>query len=302
MMSPTHQVITFRDYLLHIVGPDFIARQLSTYPGYDESVDPSISNVFATAAYRFAHLMVQPFIFRLDDQYNDHPDFPTVALHTAFFTPWRVVFEGMFSILSVLSTANIACAQTRLNQPFNLFSGGLDPIVRGLIGRRAKLNRQDSMMHDELRDRLFQFSFEVALDLAALNMQRGRDHGIPGIAYVFRNILSSVILSLPFKTNTFTMFEYLYQYFIFPCLLFFEGYNQWRRFCGLSEPRSLQELAEVMNNTDLAQRLLDLYGTPDNIDVWLGGVAEPFVRGGRVGPLFACLISTQFQKIREGDR
>lgn len=86
------------------------------------------------------------------------------------------------------------------------------------------------------------------------------------------------------------------------CVFFFEGYNQWRRFCGLSEPKSLSELAAVMNNTDLAQRLLDLYGTPDNIDVWLAGVAEPFVRGGRVGPLFACLIATQFQKIREGDR
>ncbi|XP_075882045.1 eosinophil peroxidase-like isoform X2 [Nelusetta ayraudi] len=230
IMGGYFQVLTFRDYLLHIVGPDFIARQLSTYPGYDESIDPSISNVFATAAYRFAHLMVQPFIFRLDEQYEEHPQFPTVLLHTAFFTPWRVVFEG-----------------------------GLDPIVRGLIGRRAKLNRQDSMMHDELRDRLFEFTFEVALDLAALNMQRGRDHGIP-------------------------------------------GYNQWRRFCGLSQPKSLSELAAVMNNTDLARRLLDLYGTPDNIDVWLAGVAEPFVRGGRVGPLFACLISTQFQKIREGDR
>lgn len=57
-----------------------------------------------------------------------------------------------------------------------------------------------------------------------------------------------------------------------------------------------------MNNGDLARRLLELYGTPDNIDVWLGGVAEPFVRNGRVGPLFSCLIATQFQKIRQGDR
>lgn len=47
---------------------------------------------------------------------------------------------------------------------------------------------------------------------------------------------------------------------------------------------------------------MSLYRTPDNIDVWLGGVAEPFVNGGRVGPLFACMISSQFQRIREGDR
>ncbi|XP_041792242.1 eosinophil peroxidase-like [Chelmon rostratus] len=230
IMGGYFQVLTFRDYLLHIVGPDFVAKQLSTYPGYNENVDPSISNVFATAAYRFAHLMVQPFMFRLNENYQEHPDFPSPLLHKAFFTPWRIVFEG-----------------------------GLDPILRGLVGRKAKLNTQDHMMTDELRERLFEFSTELALDLASLNMQRGRDHGLP-------------------------------------------GYNKWRQFCGLSQPQNLTELAKVMNNTDLATKLLDLYSIPDNIDVWLGGVAEPFVPGGRVGPLFACLISTQFQRIRQGDR
>lgn len=80
------------------------------------------------------------------------------------------------------------------------------------------------------------------------------------------------------------------------------GYNAFRKFCGLSQPRNQAELGQVLNNSDLARRLLELYGTPDNIDVWLAGVAEPFVRGGRVGPLFACLIAKQFQKTRQGDR
>ncbi|PWA26584.1 hypothetical protein CCH79_00000837, partial [Gambusia affinis] len=69
-----------------------------------------------------------------------------------------------------------------------------------------------------------------------------------------------------------------------------------------SAPRNQAQLAEVLRNPTLAQKLLELYGTPDNIDVWLGGVAEPFVPGGRVGPLLACLIATQFQRIRQGDR
>ncbi|XP_040897760.1 eosinophil peroxidase-like [Toxotes jaculatrix] len=230
IMGGYFQVLTFRDYLLHIVGPEFVSKQLSTYPGYDESVDPSISNVFATAAYRFAHLMVQPFMFRLDENYQEHRDYPTPLLHKAFFTPWRIIFEG-----------------------------GLDPVLRGLVGRQAKLNTQDHMMTDELRERLFKFSTELALDLGSLNMQRGRDHGLP-------------------------------------------GYNKWRKFCGLSQPRNQKQLGRVLKNNKLAKSLLDLYGKPDNIDVWLGGVAEPFVQGGRVGPLFACLIATQFQRIRQGDR
>ncbi|KAJ8260751.1 hypothetical protein COCON_G00164740 [Conger conger] len=230
IMGGYHQVLVFRDYLRHIVGPDEVEGRLATYPGYDEHVDPSISNVFATAAYRFAHLAIQPFMFRLDENYNEHPEFPSVPLYEAFFTPWRVLFEG-----------------------------GVDPLIRGLVGRPAKLNTQDQMMVEALRDRLFQFTSHLALDLGALNMQRGRDHGIP-------------------------------------------GYNQWRRLCGLSEPQSVEQLALVLNNTDLAGRLLALYGTPANIDVWLGGLAEPFVPGGRVGPLFACLIAKQFQDIRKGDR
>ena len=87
-----------------------------------------------------------------------------------------------------------------------------------------------------------------------------------------------------------------------PSLSLTPGYNTWRRFCGLSTPKTQAELAQVLNNADLARRLLELYGSPDNIDIWLGGVAELFVPGGRVGPLFACLIAKQFQNVRDGDR
>ncbi|XP_017343722.1 eosinophil peroxidase isoform X1 [Ictalurus punctatus] len=224
------QNIVFKDYLPHIVGTDAMNKQLGKYPGYNPNIDPTISNVFATAAYRFAHATIQPVIFRLDENFQENRQFPTVPLYEAFFTPWRIIFEG-----------------------------GIDPQIRGLISRPAKLNRQDGIMVDAIRERLFAFNSKISQDLGSLNLQRGRDHALP-------------------------------------------GYNEWRRFCGLSAPRNVAELGRVLNNATLAQRILQLYGRTDNIDLWVGGIAEPFVPGGRVGPLFSCIIATQFQRIRQGDR
>uniref|UniRef100_A0A8C6P3D8 Myeloid-specific peroxidase n=1 Tax=Nothobranchius furzeri TaxID=105023 RepID=A0A8C6P3D8_NOTFU len=230
IMGAYTQIFVFRDYLPHIVGDEEMRKRLGRYPGYSPNVNPSIANVFATAAYRFAHLAIQPVLSRLDANNREHSQFPSVPLFKAFFTPWRIIFEG-----------------------------GIDPLLRGLFGRPAKMATQDHMLVDALRERLFQFVMHLAMDLGSLNMQRSRDHSLP-------------------------------------------GYNAWRKFCGLSQPRNQAELGQVLNNSGLARKLLELYGTPENIDVWMGGVAEPFVRGGRVGPLFACLIATQFQKIRQGDR
>ncbi|XP_076876539.1 eosinophil peroxidase-like [Brachyhypopomus gauderio] len=230
ILGAYYQIILFRDYLPHIVGTEAMKKELGRYPGYNPNVDPTIANVIAAAAFRFAHLIIQPLVFRLDENFQNHPTFPSVPLFEAFFAPWRVIFEG-----------------------------GIDPLIRGLIGQPAKLNMQDHMLVDALRERLFAFTSHIAMDLASLNMQRSRDHGL-------------------------------------------QGYASWRKFCGLSVPQNEADLAHVLNNTDLAHRLLVLYGTPANIDVWLGGVAEPFVPGGRVGPLFSCLIATQFKKIRQGDR
>uniref|UniRef100_A0A8C9MLU2 Eosinophil peroxidase n=1 Tax=Serinus canaria TaxID=9135 RepID=A0A8C9MLU2_SERCA len=70
------------------------------------------------------------------------------------------------------------------------------------------------------------------------------------------------------------------------------GYNSWRKFCGLSQPSGVKSLG----------KFLKIYGTPKSIDIWIGALAEPFVKGGRVGPPMACLIGTQFRNIRDGDR
>uniref|UniRef100_A0A8C8EFF8 Lactoperoxidase n=1 Tax=Otus sunia TaxID=257818 RepID=A0A8C8EFF8_9STRI len=222
------QIITYRDYLPLLLAEE-TSKWIPSYSGYNENVDPTVSNVFSLA-FRFGHVSVRPFVSRLDDSFQPLGSFSHVPLHLAFCAPWRIIMEG-----------------------------GIDPLIRGMVVDHAKLMKQNQLLVEELQNHLFEQTEVMGLDLAALNMQRGRDHGLP-------------------------------------------GYNDWRRFCGLSQPRNIDEFSEVLGNSKLAKKFMELYGTPDNIDLWIGAVAEPFVPRGRVGPLLACIIGTQFRNLRDGDR
>nr|XP_060622998.1 myeloperoxidase-like [Anolis sagrei ordinatus] len=219
------QKITFSEFIPLLLG-NAAPFSWHRYRGYNESVDPRVASVF-TNAYRFGHAIVRDVVFRLNSRFQVQSQTP---LHQEFFATWRIIKEG-----------------------------GIDPIMRGLLAKPAKLIRQDQMVVESLRDRLFEQVSRIGLDLPSLNMQRGREHGLP-------------------------------------------GYNAWRRFCGLSQPRNEAELGQVLRNPALAKKFIQLYGTPNNIDLWVGGVAEPLVPNARVGPLFACILRTQFQKVRDGDR
>uniref|UniRef100_A0A8C3W6L5 Thyroid peroxidase n=1 Tax=Catagonus wagneri TaxID=51154 RepID=A0A8C3W6L5_9CETA len=222
------QIITLRDYLPKILGAEAFGQHVGTYQGYDPTVDPTVSNVFSTAAFRFGHAAIHPLVRRLDAQFQEHPG-SRLPLRDAFFRPWRLLQEG-----------------------------GVDPILRGLLARPAKLQLQDQLMNEELTERLFVLSNSGTLDLASINLQRGRDHGLP-------------------------------------------GYNEWREFCGLSRLKTRADLSAATANGSVADRILGLYQHPDNIDVWLGGLAESFLPGARTGPLFACIIGKQLRALRDGD-
>ncbi|XP_075706908.1 eosinophil peroxidase-like [Rhinoderma darwinii] len=222
------QKVNYKDWLPLLLGSS-MSRVLPPYVAYNETVNPGASNVFSLI-FRMGHTMIQPFIYRLVDGYRTSRNLPPVPLHLTFFNTWRVVREG-----------------------------GIDPLLRGLIVNQAKLNRQNQILVDELREHLFELFKRLGLDLGALNMQRGREHGLP-------------------------------------------GYNTWRRFCGLSQPRNAAELGQVLNNRPLADKFISLYGTPQNIDIWMGAVAEPLLPNARVGELLTCLIGNQFRRSRDGDR
>lgn len=143
------QHISYVEWLPKILGKKGMEK-FGDYTGYDPYVEPSIFNSFATAAFRFGHTLIQPIMARLNASFKDIPE-ESLPLHKAFFSPYRLVEEG-----------------------------GIDPLLRGLFGTPVKSRKATHQpFNTELTEKLFEMAHTVALDLAALNIQRGRDHGLP---------------------------------------------------------------------------------------------------------------------------
>ncbi|TNN21322.1 Peroxidasin [Schistosoma japonicum] len=226
------QAITYRSWLPIVLGNDGM-KLLGTYDGYDDQINPTISNEFATAAMRFGHTMVPPVVFRLNENWETI-DQGHLLLHQAFFAPDRLLKDG-----------------------------GMDPILRGLLFNGIRDRTRSPSLNSELTERLFAMAHELALDLAALNVQRGRDHGLPGYT------------------------EYAYKV----CGLGSSAY-----------PNSFNELKPRITKPHILEGLRRVYGHPGNIDLFTGGILEDLLPDARVGPTFACIIAEQFRKLRSGDR
>jgi hypothetical protein len=80
------------------------------------------------------------------------------------------------------------------------------------------------------------------------------------------------------------------------------SYNAWRQFCGLARATTMQDLSREISAADVRQNLQNMYGNPDNIDLYVGAMLEDPVAGAMIGPTFACIVGNQFQRTRDGDR
>ena len=133
--------ITYSEFLPHLIGPD----ALSAYQGYDPSVDPRITLEFAGAAFRFGHSIVSAETERIDN--FGAAIGPGLELKDTFFmTPDRFASDG-----------------------------GADGFLRHLGSDASQA--MDSRIVDDLRN--FLFDSPVSMDLAAINIQRGHDLGLP---------------------------------------------------------------------------------------------------------------------------
>jgi len=140
------QAITYNEFL-----PALLGRQaIRPYDGYHSDVNPAIANEFSTGAFRFGHSLLDSEISRLNDDGTQAAE--PISLARAFFN------TGVFDP----SAAN--------------HSGDIDPFLKAAASGNAQ--EVDLLVVDELRNMLFGAPGSGGLDLAALNIQRGRDHGL----------------------------------------------------------------------------------------------------------------------------
>ena len=236
------QQVVYGEYLPVVLGTEAMkdnGLQLNKNSNYDDDTDPSITNSFATAAYRFGHSMIQ-------------------------------------GIIEMCSTTN---AQVIRSYPlsenyFNLENyeyengEGMEQILMGLITQKAQKN--DKFVSEETTNKLFPGPMQAfGSDLIARNIQRGRDHSLPG--YVE----------------------------------FWEKYGKQRGDprdirCWSDKPKAISQA-----NWD---KLRTLYASPKQIDLFVGGLAEnPASAGSReetglTGPTFNKIKALQFKALKDGDR
>ena len=77
------------------------------------------------------------------------------------------------------------------------------------------------------------------------------------------------------------------------------SYNEVRAAYGLRPARNFRGISPDSATQD---RLAEAYDTVDEVDVWVGGLADPPLRGAMVGETNFAVLSDQFLRLRDGDR
>jgi hypothetical protein len=200
----------------------------------------------------------------------------------------------------------------------------LGPLLQG-IGLEAQYNN-DEMIDNQLRSVLFQIPvpenhacldgaglpdcFQGVLDLGALDIARGRDHGMPSY-----NELRQAYGLPPRQSFTEVTGESSEEFPADPELTpgaevddpdsldFVELRDGEGNVIPLDDEEAVDAAAvSGVRRTPLAARLAGTYGSVDELDAFVGMLAEPHVPGSDMGELQLAIWTRQFQALRDGDR
>ncbi|KAJ0182823.1 hypothetical protein K1T71_002192 [Dendrolimus kikuchii] len=167
IISAQMQHITYSEFLPSILGKDVmwaLNLTLADYGHadvYDPSVDPTIANHFSAAVFRFAHTLL-PGLIHSSDTKNGTINY--VQLHQMLFNPYTLY--------------NDKGTKNAVDSAMSTLVHTVDPHVTSELSNRMFENPMDANMSVPA-----QSHGPCGLDLVSLNIQRGRDHGLPSYPY-----------------------------------------------------------------------------------------------------------------------
>ena len=291
----------------HLVFEEFARKmqpEVDIFAGYHTEIDPAIVAEFAHTVYRFGHSMLDETVPRVDNDGVTADN--TLGLIEAFLNP--VEFGAPYG-----------------NDP----RAAAGSIVRGTT--RQVGNELDEFITGALRNNLL----GLPLDLATLNLARGRDTGIPPLNSARRQFFAATQHPNLTPYESWTDFKAAIRH---PESLvnFIAAYG---RHAALDAETTIDgkravayalvygadgadgvsgngddptvpvpgDRVDFMNSTPGSAHANAPDGTTvtgvDEIDLWIGGLAErqmPF--GGLLGPTFNYVFETQMEKLQNGDR
>ncbi|AQZ34168.1 heme peroxidase [Pseudomonas sp. LPH1] len=247
--------------------------------GYDATINPAIMAEFAHTVYRFGHSMLTETVDRFDPSFQNDS---SMGLIEAFLNPLAFNDNG------TLTPEEAAGA-----------------IVRGLT--RQLGNEIDEFVTGALRSNLL----GLPLDLAAINIARGRDTGVPSLNEA-RAEFYAMTGDSQLKPYTSWLDFALHLKHPESLINFIAAYGTHISITsavGLAAKRAAA-MDIVFGGGAISDdaRMAFLNGPAastgvNDIDFWIGGLAErimPF--GGMLGSSFNFVFETQMEALQNGDR
>jgi hypothetical protein len=302
------QFITYTEFL------PALGVVLDPYHGYDPAVDAGVSNEFATAGYR-GHSMVHG---QFDVRFR--PGTFTAAQLDAFRAQGVGMRkeDGKRSLQIPLTVA--------FGNPDLLSNVGLGRVLRSLGQERQY--RNDEQIDNALRSVLFQVPspgmadpsacgqpvvqpgcYATVQDLGAIDIARGRDHGMPSYNDLRRAYGLSPRRSFTAVTGEATarfpsdpkidLADPIDDPSILDFVRLRDADGHALRPLG---PRSQEEAVTGIRRSTLAARLKAIYGRVGRIDAFVGMLSERHVPGTEFGRLQLAMWKQQFETLRDGDR